>query len=539
MRPVHCAYAFFTGGLAAGLPAFGRCGAPPAFLSQSDGGLTRYQLRKGGSTVLMLLPIEIDKSSSVSLQDQVSEQLLHFIMGGALTPGTRVPTSRELARRAGISRNTVTLAYERLIGEGYLLTRPASGTFVAEVLPDDAPAPAPAPARAAAAARRPLAFRGPALHRSLRRPEMDFDLGSADPSVFPTREWRRHVLSVLDHHCGRISQAPPPAGEPKLRHAIARRLGEHRGITCQADDVLVVTGSQQAYNVAAHLLLRPGDGVVVEAPCHMGAAHVFEARGARLLPVAVDEHGIRTDRLPANAALAYVTPSHQHPVGGTLPLERRERLLDWAHDTGAYIFEDDAGCEFHYDGWQPPALKGLDRDGLVIYCGTFSLTLGAGLRLGYMVLPPELRAAAVAAKIMLDNGSPWLEQAALANMMEAGSFARHVDRIRGLFRERRDLLVAELHRRFGEVELTGTEAGTHLGWLLPDCLPEAAAIRDAAAMEGVGVHVAPNSSFDDAADPRFRRHALYLGYAALSLDRIVPAIERLCSVVDGLGRGAA
>ena len=484
----------------------------------------------------MNLPIVVDKLAGMSLQDQLSEQLRRFIEDGALASGTRVPTSRELARRVGISRNTVTLAYERLIGEGYLQTRPASGTFVSDVLPggEDGVASPSQQAGASEVPRRPVVFRGPVLQRTGRRPEIDFKLGVADPSVFPTREWRRHVLSVLDHHGGRLGHAPPAAGEPKLRHAIARWLGEHRGIACSAEDVLVVAGCQQAYNIAAQLLLRPGDGVVVEAPCHMGAAHVFEAMGATLLPVPVDEHGIRVAHLPATAALAYITPSHQNPVGGTLPLDRREQLLAWARGCGCYLVEDDVGCEFHYDGWQPPALRVLDRDGLVIYCGSFSLTLGPGLRLGYMVLPPELAATAVAAKILLDNGSPWLEQAALANLMEAGSFARHVTRIRTLFHERRNRLIAGLRRRFGEVELTGTEAGAHLGWWLPEAFPDAAAIRDAAMSRGIGVHVAPSSSFDQAADHRFLCRTLYLGYAALPVDRIEPALERLGSVVDGL-----
>jgi GntR family transcriptional regulator / MocR family aminotransferase len=484
----------------------------------------------------MLLPIVIDKVSAVSLQDQLSDQLRKFILDGVLAPGTRVATSRELARQFGISRNTVTLSYERLIGEGYLLTRPASGTFVAEVLPsgDAAPSSSSQHEGGGSVPRRPTVFRGQSLPRPFGRFEFDFGLGSADPSLFPTREWRRHILSVLDHHGGRMGNPQPPAGEPKLRHAIARWLSEHRGIAATADDVLVVSGSQQAYNVATQLLLRPGDGVVVEAPCHMSAARVFEAAGASPLPVPVDERGIRSDLLPPGAVLAYLTPSHQNPVGGTLPLDRREQVLAWARDNGAYVFEDDIGCEFHYDGWQPPSLKSMDRDGLVIYCGSFSLTLGAGLRLGYMVLPPELAAAALCAKTLLDNGSPWLEQAALANLIDAGSFARHVVRLQKLFHERRDHLVEVLGRQFADAEVIGVEAGTHVGLLLPEDFPDAEAIRMAAAEQSLNLHVAPPSSFDAAADPRYRRHTVYLGYGALPLDRIEPAVDRLATVIGSV-----
>ena len=357
----------------------------------------------------MLLPITIDKLSSVSFQEQIAEQLRRFILEGLLVPGTRVPTSRELARQAGLSRNTVTLAYERLIGEGYLQTRPASGTFVAEVFsnPDLAlPAAARPEASLGGIPRRPVVFSGQAWPRLTAKPEFDCRLFSADPSIFPTREWRRHILSALEHHGGRMGNTPPPAGEQKLRHAIARWLSASRGITATADDVLVVAGRQQAYNIAAQLLLRPGDGVVVEAPCNLNAALVFEAAQANLLPVPVDERGIRPDLLPSGPALAYLTPSHQSPVGGTLPLDRREAVLAWARANGTYLFEDDIGCEFHYDGWQPPSLKSMDRNGLVIYCGSFTLTLGAGLRLGYMVLPPELASAALAAKTCSTTAAP-------------------------------------------------------------------------------------------------------------------------------------
>ena len=487
----------------------------------------------------MLLPITIDKLSTLSLQEQIAEQLRRLILEGLLVPGTRVPTSRELARQAGLSRNTVTLAYERLIGEGYLQTRPASGTFVAEVFsnPDLMPSATAARSRPGAVPRRPVVFSGRALPQQAIRPEFDFRLLAADPATFPTREWRRHILLALEHHNGRMGNPPPPAGEPKLRHAIARWLGAFRGIAATADDVLVVAGRQQAYNIAAQLLLRPGDGVVVEAPCHMNAALVFEAARAHLLPVAVDEWGIRPERLPSGATLAHLTPSHQSPVGGTLPLDRREAVLAWARLNGTTLLEDDIGCEFHYDGWQPPSLKSMDRDGLVIYCGGFSLTLGAGLRLGYMVLPPELATAALDAKTLLDNGCPWLEQAALANLMETGNYARHVAATRKLYQERRNHLIKALEDRFGppwrgEVAIFGAEAGTHVGLRLPEFLPDAEIIQRGAAERGIALHTLPPSSFHAAADPRLSRRSLYLGYGALPAERIAAAIDQLAAVIE-------
>lgn len=495
----------------------------------------------------MFMPILIAKSDGITLQEQICRQIRHGILSGVVALGSRVPTSRDLARRIGISRNTVTLAYERLIGEGYLHTRPASGTFVAKVLPQDdrLPAPAdsaiaaPAPRRQRQAERRPpLRPAGEGAGTSEQAWPVDFWLGVADPDLFPLKEWRRHVLSTLDHHGGRIGYPPPSGGVLRLRRAMAQWLGEHRGVETTADEVLVVSGSQQAFNVAGRLFIRPGERVVVEAPCHQDAVQVFEAMGAELVAVPVDESGLRVDCLPSGpVALAYVTPAHQHPVGGVLPLDRRLQLIEWARRTGAYIIEDDIGGEFHYDGAPPPTLKSLDPYGLVLYCATFSLTLGAGLRLGGMVLPAELTVAALAAKKSFDNGSPWLEQMALANLIESGAYTRHVARVRRICREKRDVLIGALQRHFGEIRLTGTEAGTHVGWLLPDGAPVAATFRRAALEQGIGVHVAPRSPVNDVADRRHTEGAIYLGYASLRRDQIAEAVDRLAAIFAACREG--
>ena len=255
-----------------------------------------------------------------------------------------------------------------------------------------------------------------------------------------------------------------------------------------------------------------------------------------MLPVPVDEQGICTNLLPFGATFAYITPSHQNPVGGTLPLERREQVLAWARDNGTYVIEDDIAWEFHYDNSQPPALKALDRDGLVIYCGSFSLTLGAGLRLGFLVLPRELAHAALSAKTLLDGGCPWLEQVALANLMETGSFARHVAHLRKQFHERRDCLIATLRQRFDGMEVIGTLAGIHVGLVLPDGAPDATVIQQSGAAKGIGIHVTRPCSFGTACASRYRQRTLFLGYGALSVDRIEAAIDRLAEVVDGCYR---
>jgi len=493
----------------------------------------------------ILIDIVIDKSAPTPLQEQLCRQIRGGIVSAALPPGSRMPTSRDLARDLGVSRNTVTLAYERLIGEGYLHTRPASGTFVARGLPRDddsaavaaeSAAPRPGPVQRQFDRRRPFDAAGPVADEVPAA--LDFWLGLADPEVFPLKDWRRHVLSSIDHHGGRFGYPPPTAGVPRLRRAIANWLGENRGLDVGADEVLIVSGSQQAFNIVARLFLAPGERVAVEAPCHPDADPVFRATGAELVPVPVDERGLRTEFLPQGPlALAYVTPSHQHPVGGTLPIERRRRLIDWARHAGAYILEDDIGSHFRYEGVAPPTLKGMDPYGLVIHCGTFSLTLGAGLRLGYMVMPPELIPAARAIKGLLDKGSPWLEQVALSNLIESGGYSRHIAKLRRVCREKRDLLIGALISRFGDVDLVGTDAGVHFGWLLPANAPPAALIRQKALALGVGLHQPPATAINAAADGRFTERALYLGYGTLKHDQIVEAVDRLAAVIASCGGG--
>ena len=486
----------------------------------------------------MFMPIIVDKSDAESLQEQICRQIRHGIRSGLVAQGNRVPTSRDLSRQIGVSRNTVTLAYERLIGEGYLHTRTTSGTFVTRTLPGgNSQAPAD-PVRTVPSLPRqaeiwpPLAVGSDILSSREQPWPVDFWLGVADPELFPLKDWRRHILSTLDRHGGRIGYPPPPGGVLRLRRAVAHFLGESRGIDASADEVVVVAGCQQALNLAGRLFLGPGARVVVEAPGHPDALAAFEGMGAELVPVPVDRHGIRTDLLPKGpVALAYVTPAHQHPVGGVLPLDRRRRLIEWAREVGAYLIEDDIGGEIHYAGAPPPTLRSLDPYGLVLYCTSFSLTLGAGLRLGAMVLPIELVAAATAAKCAMDNGSPWLEQMALANLIESGAFTRHVARVRRVCREKRDLLIAALTRQFGEIAVVGGESGTHLGWVLPDGWPDAATIRRAAQEQGIGVHVPPPSVVNRAADQRFAARTLYLGYASLRGDQIDDAVARLAWVV--------
>ena len=487
----------------------------------------------------MQIPIRIDPSSRRSLQQQVFDAIRGLILDGRLHPGTAVPASRALSEQLGVSRNTVLLAYERLIGEGYLQSRPAVGTFVTHNLPESALS-ADADPLLTDSARQPLPrrlvrFRGRAqavVNPHRHRLAIDFWVGRPDPHSFPGKAWRRLLL----HHLGiggrHLTEYNDPLGLYELRRAIAEYLGPARGIQTDPERIVIVAGIQQALNIVARLFVNDAATVVVECPCYQGAAYLFESYGAAIRPVPVDANGLETARLPAGAvSLAYVTPSHQYPLGSTLPLERRLQLLEWASQAGAYIVEDDYDSDFRYTGSPLTALAGLDRQGAVIYLGTFSKSIGAGLRLGYMVVPTELVEPVRIVKALLDNGHPWLEQAVLADFIASGSYANHLRRIRQIYRQRRDCLADALQTHFGPVRLGGLEGGMHIVWTLPASLPDAPQVQALALQAGVGVYALDGGAATDFDWPGYRDRTLLLGYSSLTEAQIREGITRLAGAL--------
>ncbi|HIJ39378.1 MAG TPA: PLP-dependent aminotransferase family protein [Rhodospirillaceae bacterium] len=484
----------------------------------------------------MHLPIELDRTLAEPLQNQLYQQLRGLILSQRLKANTRLIATRFLAEQLGISRTTVLLAYERLISEGYLETRPAIGTYVSVNLPDQAPAQAVQPPNGSELATPPQAELHPPLFcapilspQPTAKAAIDFSL-LPDHSIFPLGLWQRITRQVLDNFGREVSQPPPPTGIAPLKSAIAEWLATHRGIVVEPRQVIIVSGRQQGYNVAARLFLRPSDAVVVESPGDEGAGWLFQSLGANLCPVPVDEHGILTDQLPPGPVrLAHVTPAHQSPLGGTLPAERREQLIAWARAAGAYIIEDDCHSDFRYRGMGPPSLKSLDPYGLVLFCGSFSHSLGAGLRLGYLVVPSELVPAAEAAKTLLDFGNPWLEQMVLAEFMACGEYDRHLRRVRKVYLERRDCLLAAFRLYFGEAHLGGSDAGTHVTWYLPPGQQSAAQIRNMARARGIGVYTLGDGFTTEGAAPP--RRLLLLGYAALDEVQIRDGIAGLAALL--------
>ena len=310
------------------------------------------------------------------------------------------------------------------------------------------------------------------MNASRGRLSIDFFPGRPSAALFPVKSWRRLLQASLSHggNIG-LSQYDDPAGLPALRAAIAGHLATTRGIAADPSRIVIVAGAQEGISIAARLFLNHGTPSAIEDPCYQGASFAFEATGSEITSVAVDFDGLIPDELPRRpTALLYLTPSHQYPTGHTLSLERRHAIVAWARRYGCYVLEDDRDGDFRYEGSPLQAIAASAPD-CTIYLGSFSRTLGAGLRLGYMVVPEQLAGVAVAAKALLNNGNPWLDQSALAEMMRGNSYAAHLQRSRAHYKETRDHLLAALRRNFGDVSVTGEAGGSHLVWYLPAGVP--------------------------------------------------------------------
>lgn len=418
------------------------------------------------------LPIELDPASDLPLHRQVYEVLRQEIVSGRLVRGARLPSTRALAEMLGVSRTTLTSTFAQLISEGYLFATVGSGTFVSTDLPDDTAAPDDVcePRLAGNAIRLSAYGTSVANAEPLEPPRspgaIDFRDGRPAFDQFPYEAWRRCVARHVRAGPNAFDYSSDPAGVLPLREAIAAYLVRARAVHCDAGDVVIVTGSQQAIDLVARILVEPGDVVALEDPGYPGAQRTFAAHGADVQGVPVDAEGLRVDllrKLAGPVRLVYVTPSHQFPLGAVLSFSRRLELLRWAERNETIVVEDDYDSAYRYEGRPIPALQGLDTCGRTMYLGTFSKTMFPALRLGYLVVPRALRPVVVAAKAFCDRQSPTLEQRALADFIADGSFERHLRRMRVFYRERRAALLDALRRHIGErAEIVGDSAGMHL-----------------------------------------------------------------------------
>ncbi|MUV13907.1 PLP-dependent aminotransferase family protein [Noviluteimonas gilva] len=465
------------------------------------------------------------------LHAQLTRALKSALAGGRLGQGSRLPPTRALARDLGLSRNTVLTAYEQLRAEGFMAARVGSGSFVAAPLMSEAANDAPsaiAPPQTAYARR----ARNADIQRLLRnkpRASVRFSFQYGLPLVNPalTTAWARELAHAAAYT---PPDYPDPQGLPALREAICDYLARRRGVQALPEDVLVVGGTQQAVSLAARILLDAGDMAVVEEPQYFALRKVLQIHGARLHGADVDEDGLRPDRLPVDSPrMICVTPSHQFPGGSVLSLSRRLELLQYARMHDSWIFEDDYDGEFRYDTQPLAALRSLDRDGRVLYVGTFSKTLFPSLRLGYLVMPPALRDDLVTAKWAQDFGSSAIEQAALARFMAGGGFERHLRRSARTLQERRTMLLDGLREiGKGRLEIADSHAGMHLVVWLKD-KPDAALDAMLAHGESIGLGlytIRPHYL------RRPHRAGLLMGYCGLSPAQIREAMPLFEQVLD-------
>jgi len=473
------------------------------------------------------LHLPIERACGTPIHRQIYEGLRRAILDGFLRPGQRVLSTRALALELEVSRLPVLSAYDQLLHEGYLEGRVGSGTFVSALLPDDLlGSPLSTAAVARHAPRPPIRTSGEGRLGPFR-----MSLPALDQ--FPHALWARLVARhahALTHAQMAYSDA---AGVVALREAIAAHVRAARAVRCEAEQVLIVSGSQAALRLAAAVLLSRGDRVAVEEPSYPGARAALAASGAELVPVPIDDEGISVASLKKRGGrvrAAYVTPSHQYPLGTSMTAARRFALLDWAQQQNAWVLEDDYDSEYRYVSRPLGALQGMDAHQRVIYIGTFSKVLFPALRVGYLVVPPSLWQRFVEAREAFDLFSPTLYQLALAEFLREGHFARHLRRMRPVYLERRDALLTGLARHCGDrVTVHNADAGLHLAALLP------AGFDDREVVRRMAIRGLTATALSTCYAGKAARSGLLLGFGGSTGRRLLEATRTLASILSDSG----
>ncbi len=451
------------------------------------------------------LLVSVDRNGDRSLRVQLEDQLRDGIRRGALHADTPLPSTRALAAELRVSRGVVVEAYAQLVAEGFLVARPGAVTRVASVARHE---PAEPPEERIAP---PVRF--------------DFRTEAADLSAFPRRAWlaalRETLRDIPDVGLGYGDRS----GAPALRVTLAAYLGRARGVAAEPGNVVVCTGITQAITLLARALRRAGVArVAVEDPGFPLHRMVFAREGLRVVPIPVDAGGLVVEALDhADVGAVLITPSHQFPLGMALAPERRAALVDWAAAREAWIFEDDYDGEYRFDRDPVGALQAL-APARVTYLGSASKTLAPALRVGWMVVAPDLLEAVGEAKVLADSGSPQVDQLALARFIEHGELDRHLRRMRASFRRRRDLMIATLADELPELKVEGIPAGLHLCGRLPAAVA-LGPLMAAAWEHGIGLY---GFQHGDVA-------RVLLGYANLPEPSVEPAVRALGELVRTAG----
>lgn len=395
--------------------------------------------------------LTIDRSQKTPLIRQIYKQLRTKILNGELSAGDRIPSTRQLAEELEISRNVVLEAYDQLMAEGFLEGQQGAGTFVAE----------------GAFLKKTDTITSSILEDSFSKKNnniIDFRSGIPALDLFPRKQWgqlAKHVSIETDHS---LFGYGSPEGRIELRTILSDYLLRTRGVECHPEQLVITTGATQALTLIAKLLISINDKVIIEDPITHEIQTIFQSYGASLLPIRVDENGMDTNQIPQEikTAFIFVTPSHQFPIGGTLPIQRRIQLIEFARKVDSYIVEDDYDSEFRYEGPSISSLQGLDPN-RTIYIGTFSKILSPALRLGYLILPPALIERGRTLKYFSDLHTPSLEQLTLALFIKEGHLEKHIFRMKKIYRKRRDFLKEQIYNEFGDkVKIHGDSTGLHL-----------------------------------------------------------------------------
>lgn len=485
--------------------------------------------------------ITLDEKSDAPFYRQIYETIRRAILSGGLPSGRQLPASRLLAKQLGVSRMTVVNAYEQLLAEGYLEGRVGAGTFVSAQLPEEflqasgfkrlerQEKPLPRQVILSGYGSRVAQNSKIILRHHGATALVPFQHGVAALDEFPFGVWAKIAQ--------RWEKSPPApvlgygeaVGFQPLREAVAAHLAAARGVRCTPEQIIITNGTQQALDLIGRIFLSESEDVCIEDPGYVGARDIFAATGARVVPVPIDDEGFDVQtarRRSQKARLVYVTPSHQFPLGVTMSLARRLSLLEWARERDAFVIEDDYNSEYRYSGRPLASLQGLDRDGRVLYVGTFSKTIFPALRLGYLVVPADLLEVFAAARALTDLHSHMIGQAILAEFISERHFTRHIRRMRGMYEGRQQTLVDEARKNLGGLlEVAPAKAGMHLiGWL-----PDGVSDREVSRRGGeAGLNLAPVSAY---CINQKLRGGFLLGYTAFNEKLIRQGMKKLARVL--------
>ena len=475
----------------------------------------------------------------IPLYRQIYTQIKELILSGKLLAKTKLPASRDLATRLEVSRNTVVTAYEQLWAEGFVEGEIGSGTYVANV---DVQHTLSSTTKISLQQRPLLSKRGHKIYDLAKKDfstlPIPFAPGIPDIALFPKSEWGRMLSRTCRMYMNKVFAYDDAAGFGPLRQAICKYLNGCRGVKCTPEQVIITCGAQQGLELITRFLIDPGEGVAMENPGYVGARNAFYSAEAHLIPIALDQQGIRIDLLESydNVRLVYLTPSHQYPTGISMPLSRRIEVLKWAENNNAWVIEDDYDSEYRYSGQPIAAMQGMDTSNRVLYLGTFSKVLFPGLRLGYLVVPAALVPTFTVAKSIADRNSPSLLQSVLADFIDSGQFTSHLRKTRIIYKKRQEYFIRIFQQRLGEYfSLEPSSTGMHL---VAICKKNWNDQHLAGLARQSELQLRPLSSYYLVPDAAV--NGLVLGYAGFSELQIAEGLERLrelcCRFVNDLAQ---